>query len=284
MSAQAGGSLHVVATPLGNLGDLSRRAIEVLTAVGLVAAEDTRATRGLLEAFAIKTRLVSLHEHNEERRLPELLRHLRAGQDLALVSDAGTPGVSDPGARLVAAVRAAGLNVRAVPGPSAVTAALSVSGFNADRYVFAGFPPPKGAARRALLARAATEPWSVVLFEAPHRVRRSVAELAELAPDRPALVARELTKLHEETRQASLSELSAWLGEREPRGESTLVLGPVAAAPPALDLDRAVEDARSRLRAGQSRSEAARDASRGVKGLRRQVYRALGAAAGEGEE
>lgn len=186
------GTLYVVATPLGNLGDLSPRASEVLRTVAVVAAEDTRRTRQLFPPGDAAPRLLSFHAHSDDRRLEMLLEILRDGRDVAVVSDAGTPGVSDPGADLVVAARAAGIRVVPIPGPSAVVTALSASGLPADRYTFLGFIPRKGTARRRLLGRAAAEEWSVVFFEAPHRLSELLADLREACGGaRRATVARE---------------------------------------------------------------------------------------------
>ncbi|HEU5169618.1 MAG TPA: 16S rRNA (cytidine(1402)-2'-O)-methyltransferase [Gemmatimonadales bacterium] len=226
------GTLYVVATPLGNLGDLTPRAADLLRRVEVVAAEDTRRTRGLLAHLGAGARLVSFHAHSGRRRLDTLVEILREGRDVALVTDAGTPGVSDPGTELVAAARAAGAAVVPLPGPSAVTTALSASGIPADRYLFLGFVPRKGGERARLLARAATEQWAVVLFEGPGRVADLLRDLAALAgPDRPAVVARELTKVHEELRAGTLAELANYYSMEEPRGEITVVLAGTGVAP-----------------------------------------------------
>jgi 16S rRNA (cytidine1402-2'-O)-methyltransferase len=236
------GTLYVVATPLGNLGDLTPRAAEILRGTSVVAAEDTRRTRGLLTHLGASPRLLSFHEHSDRRRLDVILAMLEGGRDVALVSDAGTPVISDPGADLVAAVRARGGAVVPIPGVSAVATALSVCGFSGDRYLFLGFLPRKGAERTRLLARAATEEWPVVIFEAPSRLVSLLHDLAGLAgAGRKGFVARELTKLHEELRSGTLTELAEYFSEREPRGEITVVLegtGEVAAPP-----DRSAEAA-----------------------------------------
>jgi 16S rRNA (cytidine1402-2'-O)-methyltransferase len=219
-------TLYVVATPLGNLEDLSARAAEVLRRVGVVAAEDTRRTGHLLAHLDAAPRLLSFHGHSPARRLGTLLDILDEGRDVALVSDAGTPLISDPGADLVRAVRRAGHRVVPIPGPSAPATALSAAGLGGDRYLFLGFLPRKGKARRSLLERAAAEPWPVVFFEAPGRLVALLDDLIELAgPDRPASVARELTKLHEEIRTDTLGSLRAHYATSEPRGEITVVLG-----------------------------------------------------------
>lgn len=219
------GTLYVVGTPLGNLGDLSARAGLVLAGVPVVAAEDTRRTRGLLSHLGSGARLLSCHAHSPPGRIQELVELLRSGSDLALVTDAGTPGVSDPGPALVAAVRDAGGPVVPVAGPSAVTAALSVAGVPADRYLFLGFLPRKGTARRRLLDTAVTAPWPVVLFEAPGRLGGLLTDLREAAgAGRTVVVARELTKLHEEIRSGTLDEQVTYWGGRDLKGEITVVL------------------------------------------------------------
>ncbi len=218
------GTLYVVATPLGNLGDLSPRAAEVLRSVSVVAAEDTRRTRTLMPT-GDGPRLMSFHGHSEDRRLEALLEILREGRDVAVVTDAGTPAVSDPGSELVAAAHAAGIPVVPVPGPSAVATALSAAGISADRYLFLGFAPRKGGARRRLLARAASEEWTVVFFESPHRIGELLDDLRDACgAGRRATVARELTKLHEEIVHGTLEELITHFNESEPRGEFTVVL------------------------------------------------------------
>lgn len=218
------GILYVVATPLGNLADLTRRASELLREVPLVVAEDTRRTRQLLHHLDAHPRLLSYHAHSEPERLKEILRHLGLGRDVALVSDAGTPVISDPGAELVAHARQAGITVTPIPGVSAVTAALSASGLPADRYLFLGFPPRKGKERTAWLERVLAEPATVVCFEAPGRTGALLAELARQQPERRAVVAREITKLHEEFVAGTLEELAARYGDEAPRGEVTLVI------------------------------------------------------------
>lgn len=218
------GILYVVATPLGNLQDLSERAAAVLRSVDVVASEDTRRTGNLLAHLGVRPRLLSFHAHSRPSRTATLLEILASGRTVALVTDAGTPGVSDPGADLVAAARAAGSAVVPVPGASAVAAALSASGLPADRYLFLGFIPKKGTERARLLARAAAEEWSVVFFEAPGRLATLLTDLAQLAPGRGAVVARELTKLHEEFRAGTLEELADYYSTTEPKGEITVVV------------------------------------------------------------
>jgi 16S rRNA (cytidine1402-2'-O)-methyltransferase len=222
----AGGTLYVVATPIGNLADVTLRGLDVLRAVPLVAAEDTRMTRRLFARHGIATRLVSYHARNASGRGPELIEHLRGGADLALVTDAGTPLVSDPGEELVAAWVAAGGSVVPVPGPSAVLAALAASGVPAPRWGFEGFLPRGGRARRERIARIATDDRATVLFEAPGRAAATLAELAAACGEaRPAALCRELTKVHEETWRGSLGELAVRAAVGAPRGEVTIVVG-----------------------------------------------------------
>jgi 16S rRNA (cytidine1402-2'-O)-methyltransferase len=221
------GTLYVVATPIGNLADLSPRALETLGQAAAVAAEDTRHTAVLLRHYGVHTPTLALHEHNERQVVPRLIARLRAGEALALVSDAGTPLVSDPGRHLVSEAQAAGVPVRPIPGPAALVAALSVAGFPADRFVFEGFLPARAAARRARLQALAGEERTLVFYEAPHRIREALRDLTEaLGAGRPALIARELTKVFEETRRATLGELAGWLEERpeRERGEFVVVV------------------------------------------------------------
>ena len=269
------GILYVVATPLGNLGDLSLRAMEVLRAVPVVAAEDTRRTRGLLSHLGTSPRLLSYHAHSEEPRLEVLLEILHDGRDVALVSDAGTPVVSDPGTDLVAAARASGITVVPIPGPSAVATALSAAGLKGDRYLFLGFIPRKGSERARLLARAAAEEWSVVFFEAPPRLADLLEDLARAVGDsRRAVVARELTKLHEEFRAGTLAELAGYYSEHPPRGEITIVLeGTGAPAEPPDRTGEAVEQATLLLAEGLTRREVVRRISETLGLPRNDAYR-----------
>jgi 16S rRNA (cytidine1402-2'-O)-methyltransferase len=269
------GTLYVVATPLGNLGDLSARAGEVLRTVPVVAAEDTRRTRGLLTHLGAAPQLLSYHAHSEDRRLETLLDILSGGRDVALVSDAGTPAVSDPGTELVAAARASGIVVVPIPGPSAVATALSATGFKADRYVFLGFLPRKGGERARLLARAAAEEWSVVFFEAPPRLADLLADLVTVAGgDRRAVVARELTKLHEEFRLGTLDQLAEYYSIYPPRGELTLVLEGTGAPAPAPDrTEDAKEQASLLLAEGLTRREVVRRLSDTLGLSRNAAYR-----------
>jgi 16S rRNA (cytidine1402-2'-O)-methyltransferase len=222
------GVLYVVATPLGNLADASPRSLETLKSVALVACEDTRTTRTLLARNGINARTVALHEHNERRAAAGLIAALRDGKSVALVSDAGTPALSDPGAWLVAQAHAAGIRVSPVPGPSAAAAALSVSGFPASQFLFAGFLPASAAARRKAL-EALDVPWPLVIYEAPHRIADTLLDLKQRFGDaREVLIGRELTKKFEEVARLPLAEAPAWLGARAERaqGEFVLVVAP----------------------------------------------------------
>ena len=228
-------TLYVVGTPIGNLEDLSPRAARVLRSVSLVAAEDTRVTRRLLAHIGARPRLVSFHEHNWRERLETLLRALEEG-DAALVSDAGMPGVSDPGRQLVAAAAAHGIRVESVPGPSAVTTALAISGLPADAFQFLGFLPRRRRERQEKLREAAASPLTLVLFEAPHRLRATLEDIAVIFGDRAVAVCRELTKLHEEVFRGTAH--SALEHFNEPRGEFALVItGAVPEAPGEDDTD-----------------------------------------------
>jgi len=233
------GTLYVVATPIGNLEDLSRRALRVLGEVELIAAEDTRHTRRLLNHFGLTTRLLSLHEHNESQRIAALLETLRSGASVALGSDAGTPCISDPGYRLIAACREAALPVAGVPGPAAVTTALSIAGLPSDRFTFCGFLPPRQGARRRELGALTERRETLIFYEAPHRLLATLADLAAVFGETClAAVCRELTKLHEEVLRGTLAEVRAALSERDKvRGEIVILLVPKPPEPVAADLD-----------------------------------------------
>lgn len=225
------GCLYVVATPIGNLGDLSPRALAVLSAVDAICAEDTRTTAQLLSHFGVAKPLKALHEHNETRISAEVVAQLQGGKTLALVSDAGTPLVSDPGYALVDAARAAGLTVQAIPGPCAVTTALSMAGLPTDEFVFAGFLPAKPSARRARLQALASEARTWVIYEAPHRIQECVEDLAQiLGPERLVFLARELTKRFEQSVRLPAGELPAWLAADANRLRGEFVIA-VAGAP-----------------------------------------------------
>lgn len=224
-SPVAPGHLYVVATPLGNLGDLSPRAQQVLSAVNAICAEDTRTSGVLLAHFGIQTPLLAVHEHNESDICQRLVTRLRAGDSLALISDAGTPLISDPGFVLVRAARAADLPVIAVPGPCAAIAALSIAGLPSDRFVFEGFLPSKSGARRQRLEALSSETRSLIFYESSHRIADTIDDvIAVLGPSREACIAREITKLHEESRRAPAAELAVWLRENPHRGKGEFVL------------------------------------------------------------
>ena len=231
--------LYVVATPIGNLEDVTLRALRTLKEVDLIAAEDTRRTAKLLTHYQIRRPVISLREHNEVRETPRLLARLERGESIALVSDAGTPGISDPGARLVRSARERNIPVTPIPGPSAIAAAISASGFPADEFVFLGFPPRAGEARREWFARLQDENRTTVFFESPHRIRQTLTETLTLLGKRPILVARELTKLHEEWVESPII-----ASELKDAGEFTLIVSPsriVGHATRVLDAGVAVE-------------------------------------------
>lgn len=229
------GCLYVVATPIGNLGDLSPRALRVLSQVDALCAEDTRTTAQLLSHFGVAKPMKALHDHNETRIAADVVAQLQSGKTLALVSDAGTPLVSDPGYALVDAARSAGLTVQAIPGPCAVTTALSMAGLPTDEFLFAGFMPAKPSARRARLQALAAEPRTWVIYEAPHRIAECVDDLAQiLPPERLVFLARELTKRFEQSVRLSARELPAWLAADANRLRGEFVIA-VAGAPPRLE-------------------------------------------------
>lgn len=268
-------TLFLVATPIGNLSDLSARAAEVLGSVDRVLAEDTRRTRILLDHVGVRVPVTSLHAHNEAARTAQVLERLGRGEELALVSDAGTPLVSDPGARLVREVTAAGHRVVPIPGPSAVLAALVASGLPADRFAFLGFAPRKGEERAALLDRVALSRETAVLFESPERLVRLLEELADACgTDRPAAVARELTKVHEEVFRGTLGEALAYYQESPPRGEVTVVVAAATdpSGPDAADEGAARALARSLLDEGRRASDVAREVARRLGLPRNRAY------------
>jgi 16S rRNA (cytidine1402-2'-O)-methyltransferase len=273
--------LYVVATPIGNLGDVTLRALEVLRAVPLVAAEDTRLTRRLWARHGVTTHLVSYHARNASQRGPELLAHLRGGADLALVTDAGTPLVSDPGEGLVAAWAAEGGRVVPIPGASAVLAALVASAIPAARWGFEGFLPRSGRERRERLARVAGDDRATVLFEAPGRTAATLRDLAAACgADRAAALCRELTKLHEEIRRGALGDLAAGAAADPPRGEVTIVVAgrpPVApgtgTAPDAAALEAARASVEALVAGGARRADAARQVGSETGLPRRDLFR-----------
>ena len=231
--------LYVAATPIGNLGDVTFRVVAALQGADKILCEDTRQTAKLLAAYGVKTPMSPYHDHNADRVRPGILAALREGARFVLVSDAGTPLISDPGAKLVRAARAAGVAVRPLPGPSAFVAALSAAGALTDRFMFAGFPPPKAEARRKFFAELAPVKASLVFYESPQRLGDSLAAMASAFGARRAVVARELTKIHEEFVEGALADLAARYGAGEPKGEIVVIVDPPAdeIAPAAEDVD-----------------------------------------------
>ncbi|HEX2269284.1 MAG TPA: 16S rRNA (cytidine(1402)-2'-O)-methyltransferase [Pyrinomonadaceae bacterium] len=224
MENDPSGTLYLVATPIGNLADITHRAIDVLSKVALIACEDTRHTRKLLQHYGIATKTVSYHEHNEQQRARELIEILKRGDDVAVVSDAGTPAISDPGFRLVRAAIENDVPVVPVPGPSALISALTAAGLPTDEFFFGGFLPARTNARRTRLGELRSVPGTLVFYEAPHRLSETLKDAYEMLGEREAVVARELTKLHEEIRRGRLSELAQHYTTEEPRGEIVLLI------------------------------------------------------------
>lgn len=284
-------SLYLVATPIGNLEDITLRALRILKEVNLIACEDTRHTRRLLNHFGITTPTISYHEHNERTRAPELVERLTRGESVALVSDAGTPGISDPAYRVVVAAIEAGVRVVPIPGPTALIAALIASGLPTDAFFFAGFLPPKKMARRRRLEELREMRETLVLYEAPHRIGETLQDALDVLGDRPAALARELTKLHEQFRRGRLSELVQRHEADPPRGEMVLVIGgltdeqllatsPSASAPASLadEVERLMKDEML------GRNEALKKVARRRGLARREAYRIyLAARLDEGE-
>jgi len=267
------GLLYIVATPIGNLEDITARALRVLREVAVVACEDTRHTAKLLAHFGIRTSMVSYHQHNEARRTKELLGRLAAGEDVALAADAGTPLISDPGARLVNMAIEMGFRAVPVPGPSAVAAALSASGLPADEFRFCGFLPAKAAQRRKKLESLATETATLVFYEAPHRTIEMLRDLSEFLGERQVVLARELTKLHEEFLRGRPSEVLASLGSRaEVRGEITVIVGPPGEAEPRLSDEDIQREVQELIRSGVPKAAAVKAVARRFGLPKRRVY------------
>jgi 16S rRNA (cytidine1402-2'-O)-methyltransferase len=267
------GKLLVVATPIGNLNDITLRAITALSEVAVIAAEDTRVTRKLLARHGIDTRLVSFREQNAARAIPELIEHLEQGRDVALVTDAGTPAISDPGQQLVEAAAERGFQVSPIPGPSALAAVLSVAGLDGDGARFAGFLPRAGRRRRERLDALAADPACTVLYEAPSRLGKTLAELAKACgDDRRAVVARELTKVHEEIARGTLAELAQRFAGQVKGEIAIAVAGTSAEDAEDLDDARLLELVRQRVDAGLSAKDAAAALSRALGLPRKRVY------------
>jgi 16S rRNA (cytidine1402-2'-O)-methyltransferase len=265
------GTLYVVATPIGNLGDFSARATATLKSVATIACEDTRVTGILLQRFGITTPMVAYHDHNAERMRPQLIERMTAGQSFALVSDAGTPLISDPGYKLVTDCVANGISVVPIPGPSAPLTALMAAGLPTDRFYFGGFLPTKSKARREILTDVKPLKATLVFFESPHRLGDTLADMAAVLGPRTATVARELTKLHEEFKRGTLDELAAVYGATDARGEIVIVVAgadPNDDAGPTVDLEAALRDALKTLSVRDAADAVAKSA--GVS--RREVY------------
>lgn len=273
------GVLYLCATPIGNLEDMTYRAVRILQEVDLIAAEDTRHTRKLLSHFAIHARLISYHEHNKVTRGEEIMELLLAGQAVAVVSDAGLPGISDPGSDLVALAVQAGIKVVPVPGANAALAALVASGLDTTVFSFLGFLPKNKKKRRELLASFSVTPYTMIVYEAPHRIRQTLEELKKAWGDRPAVAARELTKKFEEFLRGTLESLAIYFTNNEPRGEFTLLVGghnpeAVIAGEQGEELLPVVEAVRALMLAGKPKKEAIRCIAQ-QRGLpKRQVYQA----------
>ena len=271
------GTLYIVGTPIGNLEDVTLRALRVLREADLIAAEDTRVTRKLLARYDIHTAITSYHENSPPSKLESLLARLREGANVAVVSDAGMPGISDPGADLIAACLEEGIAVVAIPGPTAVMTALVLSGLAAERFAFYGFLPSAKQARRKALEDLRGCEQTLLFYEAPHRLEACLADMGEILGDRRAAAARELTKMHEEVARGRLSELSARFAERRPRGEITLVIESAQDAggtPQAADFDEAVAQVRRLVSEGASLRDAAREVAAATGLSRNKLYRA----------
>ncbi len=271
------GCLYLVATPIGNLEDITLRALRILKEANLIACEDTRQTQKLLQHYEIRTALISYHEHNELTRAPELVIELEQGAKVALVSDAGTPVISDPGHRLVTLSLRHHIPVVPIPGPSAFVAALAASGLPCEEFLFVGFLPPRSGARRKALEAMRGESRTMILYEAPHRLVDTLADAADVLGARSAVVAREITKIHEEFLRGTLSELLASARKRPPRGEITLLIGPggekTPAAPPSVSLKQRIEQLQAE--AGLDRKAALKLAAK-ERGLgKREAYKQL---------
>ncbi|MEH1793726.1 16S rRNA (cytidine(1402)-2'-O)-methyltransferase [Nostoc sp.] len=267
------GTLYVVGTPIGNLEDITFRAVRILQTVDIIAAEDTRHTGKLLQHFQVKTPQVSYHEHNRTSRIPELLEHLVNNKAIALVSDAGMPGISDPGYELVKACIEAGISVVPIPGASAAITALSASGLPTNRFVFEGFLPAKTQQRQEHLESLQTESRTLIFYESPHRLRDTLQDLAEVwGSDRQIVLGRELTKLYEEFWRGTIAEAIAHYSQREPQGEYTLVVAGIPASQPQLTKEELKAELKQLISQGISRSQASRQLAKFTSLPRRQLY------------
>ncbi|MEH2210780.1 16S rRNA (cytidine(1402)-2'-O)-methyltransferase [Nostoc sp.] len=267
------GTLYVVGTPIGNLEDITFRAVRILQTVDIIAAEDTRHTGKLLQHFQVKTPQVSYHEHNRTSRIPELLEHLVNNKAIALVSDAGMPGISDPGYELVKACIEAGIPVVPIPGASAAITALSAAGLPTDRFVFEGFLPAKTQQRQEHLESLQTESRTLIFYESPHRLRDTLQDLALVwGNDRQIVLGRELTKLYEEFWRGTIAEAIAYYTQREPQGEYTLVVAGIPASQPQLTQEELKAELKQLISQGISRSQASRQLAKFTSLPRRQLY------------
>ena len=283
------GTLYVVGTPIGNLEDMTFRAVRILQSVDAIAAEDTRHTGKLLEHFQIKTPQVSYHEHNRNERLPELLSQLSGGKSIALVTDAGIPGISDPGYELVKACVEGGIQVVPIPGANAAITALSAAGLPTERFAFEGFLPASGKDRKMRLESLQAESRTLIFYEAPHRIRATLQDLAEcLGNERGIALARELTKMHEEFWRGTLEQAIAYYTQHEPKGEFTLILSGAELEMPVLSEEALKEELQKIMDEGVSRSQASRQLAQLTKLPRRQLYQLAlslpGSAVAETEE
>lgn len=267
------GTLYIVATPIGNLEDMTFRAVRILQAVDMIASEDTRHTGKLLQHFQIKTPQISYHEHNSNSRVPELLEYLQYGKAIALVSDAGMPGISDPGYELIKACIDNNITVVPIPGASAVITALSAAGLPTDRFIFDGFLPAKSQKRKEYLISLQGESRTLVFYESPHRLRDTLADLGEiLGCDRSLVIARELTKLYEEFWRGTIGEGIANYQEKEPQGEYTLLVAGTPSSKPQLTETELKNELLSMIKQGISRSQASRDIAKDTGLSRRYLY------------
>ncbi|MFB2983628.1 16S rRNA (cytidine(1402)-2'-O)-methyltransferase [Microseira sp. BLCC-F43] len=273
MPEQTPGILYLVGTPIGNLEDMTFRAVRILQAVDLIAAEDTRHTGKLLHHFQITTPQISYHEHNQKARIPELIELLSQGKTIALVTDAGMPGISDPGYELVKACIEANIDLVPIPGVTAAITALSAAGLPTDRFVFEGFLPAKGQPRKQRLEALKIESRSIILYESPHRIRQTLPDLATvLGENRQIVLARELTKLHEEFWRGSIKDAIAYYSTREPQGEFTLVLAGTQLETPQMNDAAIKHELQHLLSQGLSRSEASRQLAALTSLSRRHIY------------
>jgi 16S rRNA (cytidine1402-2'-O)-methyltransferase len=268
------GTLYLVATPIGNLSDITHRALEVLRDVDLIACEDTRHTHKLLSHYGITTKTISYHQHNEQQRTAQLIDQLQQGHNIAIVSDAGTPSISDPGFRLVRAAIENEVTVVPVPGPSALISALIAAGLPTDEFFFAGFLPARSNARRARLSELQSVPGTLIFYEAPHRLASTLKDAYEILGERDAVVARELTKVHEEIRRGRLSELSNHYESAEPRGEIVVLIdrNVISAAKPQLTIAALVDQFEQE---GMDQRAALKKAARELGISRAEAYRKL---------